>query len=482
MRTLMSILTLSAIALLITASDLGANRQPSDLEMLYAVERFGHTDGTFSYRHLAYDNHTGRFSAVAPQAERVPQINHLSFQRLLVRQSSKWRRSTTQNFRWAEKAPTLVLKKKLPLVKGVTSFVNKRKGHNSIPRFNQLNRRQTVRDIRPRHSQTHARDPVREYQQFDFDNINVIARTADNRFFFFDRPDISSRSIRFEFATCSLGGGVFRCPYFIVKCDIYFRARTFQEVGFFEDLPLIAQRRALAGHYKFCQGHSSNTWGQDLAGNRNREVNTQTFNKNNSRVWQHMRDVDTALYRDAGVAVIAQAVPSRYLLPKRSSVIDVGFLKRPIYDPTRSARQNAFAYDAIVLTNLKGFTNGKDLRMEIFRGRNTKPVNRIFILRGASIDRNRGTLNGRKALARYHQSYLHIGREADYNKLLGRLKQPQNQGKVVRGLAYDYVMEVTIRVSGFEKENGGRQRVSNVYFLVYNEGEERDPPFALFQR
>ena len=120
--------------------------------------------------------------------------------------------------------------------------------------------------------------------------------------------------------------------------------------------------------------------------------------------------------------------------------------------------------------------------MEIFRGRNTKPVNRIFILRGASIDRNRGTLNGRKALARYHQSYLHIGREADYNKLLGRVKQPQNQGKVVRGLAYDYVMEVTIRVSGFEKENGGRQRVSNVYFLVYNEGEERDPPFALFQR
>ena len=62
------------------------------------------------------------------------------------------------------------------------------------------------------------------------------------------------------------------------------------------------------------------------------------------------------------------------------------------------------------------------------------------------------------------------------------MKQPQNQGKVVRGLAYDYVMEVTIRVSGFEKENGGRQRVSNVYFLVYNEGEERDPPFALFQR
>ena len=90
--------------------------------------------------------------------------------------------------------------------------------------------------------------------------------------------------------------------------------------------------------------------------------------------------------------------------------------------------------------------------MEIFRGRNTKPVNRIFILRGASIDRNRGTLNGRKALARYHQSYLQIGREADYNKLLSWLKQPQNQGKTVRGLGYDYVMEVTIRVSGFKRK------------------------------
>ena len=151
----------------------------------------------------------------------------------------------------------------------------------------------------------------------------------------------------------------------------------------------------------------------------------------------------------------------------------------------RSVKQNAFRYDAIVLTDLKGFKNAKDLRLEIFRGKSTRRQDRILgPLRGASIDRNL-KVSGKKGLARYLLSYLYISRDHDYLQLLNVLRQPQNQGQAlrqgqaVRGIGYDYLMEVTIAVSGFETENGPRRKVTNTYFLAYNEGEERDPEVIL---
>lgn len=54
--------------------------------------------------------------------------------------------------------------------------------------------------------------------------------------------------------------------------------------------------------------------------------------------------------------------------------------------------------------------------------------------------------------------------------------QPENEGKTHRGRAYDCIMEITVRVRGYLKENGGRQTVQQRYQLVYNVGEERDPP------
>ena len=54
--------------------------------------------------------------------------------------------------------------------------------------------------------------------------------------------------------------------------------------------------------------------------------------------------------------------------------------------------------------------------------------------------------------------------------------RPKNQFKSVRGRPYDYVMQITVVVSGFLTENGRRQKASNVYHLVHTEGEERDPP------
>ena len=275
MRSRLVVVTFLLIPLLFLAPELGAQ---SEQVMLYAVESLGHADGTFSYRYLAYDSQTGRFSPAAPDEvpsqARLPQTLNNRFQRLLVRQSSRWARSTTQNFRVAEKAPpaSRLLTKKRAFIRSVETLVHKRRGHLSIPRFKLGNAKRLVRDIRPRHPATHARDPRLEYEQFDFDNFNVYARTEDNRFFFFNPPFVTSRAIRFEFASCSFGGGVFRCPFFIVECDIYFKAGTDLNLGFFEDLPISTQKESIAGHHKFCQGHDKNTWSHDLAGTMNRDV------------------------------------------------------------------------------------------------------------------------------------------------------------------------------------------------------------------
>ena len=208
-------------------------------------------------------------------------------------------------------------------------MVHKRRGHLSIPRFKLGNGKRPVRDIRPRHPATHVRDPRLEYEQFDFDNFNVYARTEDNRFFFFDPPFITSRAIRFEFASCSFGGGVFRCPFFIKECDIYFKSGTDLDLGFFEDLPISTQKQSIAGHHKFCQGHDSNTWSHDLAGTMNREVTQQTFQRNNGPVWPREREEDAALYGVAGAAALKPPPSGPFILPKRNSVIDAG-VKPPI--------------------------------------------------------------------------------------------------------------------------------------------------------
>lgn len=90
-----------------------------------------------------------------------------------------------------------------------------------------------------------------------------------------------------------------------------------------------------------------------------------------------------------------------------------------------------------------------------------------------------GTFDGKNVLAQYRLSYLTIGRKVHFGTLLRALKKPVNAGKSVRGIAYDYAMKVTIVVTGFLTENGSRKSVKNTYYLVFNEGEERDPDVAL---
>lgn len=266
MRSLLSILTLSLIPLLFMAPELSAQPEPI---MIYAVEALGHADGTFSSRRLVYDRQTGLFSPVAEhdappvagQAEALLPPNFM-FKPLIVLQSSRWAGSAAKTFRVAEEAPTnsRLLMKNIARVRGVMNLVHRRKGSLRIPRFIFSNQNVPVQDIV---------DPVLEYQQFNLDGRNVVARTADNRFFRFDPPGITSRVLRFEFANsddCTLDGGVFRCRFFVQECDIYVKARTMMDPGFFEDLTVLRQRQALAGLLKFCHGHNLNTWGHDLGG------------------------------------------------------------------------------------------------------------------------------------------------------------------------------------------------------------------------
>ena len=156
MRSLFLVLTLSLIPLLFTVSDLGA----SEGDVVYAVESLGHADGTISYRHLVYDRQTDRFTAVAPEDIQTTHETQANFQRLLVRQSSKWTRSTTQAFRWAEKIVAAfpsgqVLKQNRGRIRQVMKLIHQRKGHVSMPRFSLTNKKLAIRDIA---------DPVREYQ------------------------------------------------------------------------------------------------------------------------------------------------------------------------------------------------------------------------------------------------------------------------------------------------------------------------------
>lgn len=130
---------------------------------------------------------------------------------------------------------------------------------------------------------------------------------------------------------------MFRCQFFIRECDIYLKARTMMDIGFFEDQPVLVQRRVLAGHYKFCQGHNFNTWGHDLRSNRGREVTDRAFKNNNTLVWNWERAEDKLLYGDPGVAAIA---PGPTLHSQKDSAIDLGFVKPPVIDRTRSAREN----------------------------------------------------------------------------------------------------------------------------------------------
>lgn len=216
-------------------------------------------------------------------------------------------------------------------------------------------------------------------------------------------------------------------------------------------------------------------WGHDLNGNLDREVGQQTFNKNTSRVWKHERKEDNALYSAAGAPALSPPLPARYMLPDRDSVVDLGFMKIPILDLLKSAKQNAFQFDAFFATNLKGFSNAKNLRFWVYEGNSTLPKNLIVgPLGGSSIDRRSGTLLGKPSFARYWLSYVSLGRHVHWERLRQRLERPINEGKSVRGRPYDYVMRITVVVSGFLTENGPRQKASNVYYLVYTKGEERD--------
>ena len=394
MRSLLSLLTLLLIPLLLIAFIAPELSAQSEQELIYAVESLSHTDGTFSYRRLIYDRQTGQFSPVevhdaspvARQAEELPP--NFMFQPLLVQQSSRWAWPAAKTFNVAEDAPTnaRVLMTNKPLVRAMMNLVHVRRGSLRIPKYVLGNQTIAVQEIA---------DPVREVQQFNFDNRNVIARTADNRLFQLDPPGVSSRAIRFESGNCALDGGVYRCQLFLRECDIYVKARTMEDAGFFEDFPVARQRRDLAGHYKFCQGHNFNTWGHDLSGQRNREVVRKTFDRNNSLVWNGERAEDKLLYGDPGVAATAPQPQAPTLHPPTDSVIDLGFVKPPVIDLTRSERENLFGYKAIALTNLKGFSRGKDLRLQVFRGDSTRLQDRILgPLRGASIDR----VGGRSAV------------------------------------------------------------------------------------
>lgn len=206
-----------------------------------------------------------------------------------------------------------------------------------------------------------------------------------------------------------------------------------------------------------------------------------TFNNNNSRVWKHERKEDNAVYSTAGAPALSPPLPARFVLPDRDSVIDLGFLKVPILDPLMSVKQNAAQFDSFFVTNLKGFTSGKNLRFWVYEGNSTLPKDLIIgPIGGSSIDRRQGNLLGKPAFARYWLSYVSLGRKIHWDRLRARLEQPKNMGKSVRGRPYDYVMQITVVVSGFLTQNGPRQKAQQVYRLVYTEGEERDPEVEAF--
>ena len=106
-----------------------------------------------AYLSTCYNNSTIIDLGTDKGCSAAPQTTHDRFQRLLVRQSSRWARSTTQPFRLAEKAPptSAKLNKKKALIRSVETLVHKRRGHLSIPRFKLGNARLAVKDIRPRH-------------------------------------------------------------------------------------------------------------------------------------------------------------------------------------------------------------------------------------------------------------------------------------------------------------------------------------------
>ena len=170
----------------------------------------------------------------------------------------------------------------------------------------------------------------------------------------------------------------------------------------------------------------------------------------------------------------------RRCTPPKDSVIDAGWVKTPVLDPNLGPRENLGGYKAIALTNLRGFSRAKNLRLQIFRGESTMPKDRIIgPLGGASIDRVAGMIDGKPALAQYRLSYLTVGRKVHAETLLRALKRPINANQKVRGRTYDYAMKVTMLVTGFLTENGPRKSVKNTYYLVFNEGKERDPELAL---
>lgn len=232
------------VVFVFVAPRLGA-QQPAGTELVHAVEALGYADGSFSYRYLTYDPQTGQF-APAVSEDRPARASQMlppnfRFQPALVQQSARWGSSAPKPWSWAEQAPvnSRLLMKNLPRVRATKNLMFVRRGNVNMPRFTQSNQKIPVRNIP---------NPIQDLQQFDFDKRSTVVRTADNKFFRGQRPDVTSRVIRFESANCTLGGGVFRCPFLINECDIYLRSRTLTELGFFEDTTVLRQRIALASH------------------------------------------------------------------------------------------------------------------------------------------------------------------------------------------------------------------------------------------
>lgn len=240
MRSLVTIFSVLLVSLLSIAPRLGA-QQPAQEELVRAVEALGYADGSVSYRYLTYDPIAGQFSESASEAmpARSSQMlpPNFRFQPALVQQSSKWGSSAAKPWSWAEQAPpnNRLLKQNLALFRQTKNMMFVRRGNLNMPKFIQSNQKIPVRNLP---------NPIADVQQFDFDKRSTVIRTADNKFFRGERPDVTSRVIRFESASCTLGGGAFRCPFLVTECDIYVRSRTLTELGFFEDGTVLNRRTA----------------------------------------------------------------------------------------------------------------------------------------------------------------------------------------------------------------------------------------------
>ena len=84
----------------------------------------------------------------------------------------------------------------------------------------------------------------------------------------------------------------------------------------------------------------------------------------------------------------------------------------------------AAVFNAFFLTNLKGYTAGKNLRFWVYEGNSTQPKDLIIGALGGFADRNLTNIIGRRAIRNYLMSYVHLGRKVHWNKLGTRLIRP----------------------------------------------------------